>query len=56
MRTRTAGTRRILHLSLEDLLRFGVAVSQEGSGEATDAGWSTDGVSGGRGEGGGVNI
>lgn len=46
----------MVHLSLEVLLGFRVAVSDEDTGKVADAGWSANGVSGGRGEGGGVNI
>jgi len=55
MRTRTAGTARILHLILEVLLRLSVAL-RDASGETSWAGWSGDDFSWGRGEGGGVNI
>ena len=55
MRTRTAGTARILHLILEVRLRLSVALC-DGSEETSGAGWSDNDPSLGRGEGGGVNI
>jgi len=55
MRTRTAGTARILHLILEVLLRLSAALSDD-SEETTWVGWSDDDSSIGMGEGGGVNI
>jgi len=55
MRTRTAGTARILHLILEVLLRLSVALG-DASEETSCVGWSDDDTSLGRGEGGGVNI
>jgi len=56
MRTRTAGTARILHLILEVLLRLRAAL-RDISGEMMSwAGRPDDGSSLGRGEGGGVNI
>lgn len=51
MKTRTAGTARMLHLILEVLLCFRAEF-----GETADAGESGNKLCGGRGEGGGVNI
>jgi len=55
MRTRTAGTARILHLILEVLLRLSVALREASEGTSC-TGWSDDDSLLGRGEGGGVNI
>lgn len=56
MRTRTAGTARILHLILEALLRLSAALRDDSVEETSCGGWSGNGSSIGRGEGGGVNI